>query len=105
MVKNTMLAVVAGLLLSGCVAAPRTRLIDTKTIHDAHAGRIWIIQDANEDQSVVFCDVEMLKQTRTLCVRANITQAPAPSWAPAAPPPLMPPQGQAAPPARTVATK
>ncbi len=76
----------AALLLLGC--APRTRLSDTKTIHDAAASRIWILQDDGVDQHVVLCDVAMLQAAHTLCMRATITQAPAgaPMFAPAPPP-------------------
>ena len=59
------LAVVA--LLAGC--APNARMIDTKTIHNNDASRLWIVHESGGDQHIVLCDVAMLQQTHQLCIR------------------------------------
>ena len=76
MLKNLLLVIATASAITGC-ASRNTHLVDTKTIHDATASRIWIIQDVNgEDQHVVLCDITMFQQAGTLCMRASIAQAP-----------------------------
>ena len=75
----------ATLSLVGCGGPDRyIRLQGVATVHDPAATRVWIIESSGPIDSVVLCDVEMLKQSHTLCMRGAI--APAPGTMPAPPP-------------------
>lgn len=91
-------ALLLGALVALVGCAPRARFVDTKTVHDASASRLWIIQDiGGDDHHIVLCDIAMFQHAGTLCMRATIAQAPpgrAPvpgSMFPPAPPPAAAP--------------
>ncbi len=81
----------AVLALCGCSTA-QTRLHNVVTVHDPQATRVWVIEDIGGEHHVVLCDVAMLRETRTLCMRGNIAPAPAtmPVMVPMMPPALPP---------------
>ena len=44
-------------------------MVDTKTVHNTDATRLWIVHETGGDQHIVLCDVAMFQTTHVLCVR------------------------------------
>jgi hypothetical protein len=67
--------IIAAVGLVGCAERAEARAVpnaiahDTQTIHSPDASRIWIIYRPTDGHDrIVYCDNEMLKQSRVLCV-------------------------------------
>lgn len=69
MKKLAALAALATCLGCGSDPGVRTTIKGTETVHNADATRIWVVQQNGDIANVVLCDVEMLKQQQTLCMR------------------------------------
>ncbi len=71
-VRLARLGLIGALFLGGTAASGcGTQMLDTHTVHNREATRIWIVRrrgGSNRDE-VLYCDAAMLRATNQLCQR------------------------------------